>query len=232
MILTERKVLALLERPENLPVALQLKEWIDQLRKDPDAPSAASELLNDAEALATAQEIARLLEQARMRIHARFWTQVQIALDARIRNRADHASWKTALSLTPGDDWVAILRADGDPYKSPQICVEALYGHCYLGFCTYAKSGTYRALEKALAADGYRSEDKWPGYKFLQAFGLSALSGRPDDKIHLNSDNRTRAHPLATRIAELTFDLFERYAKDLRALKSGRAKSSRPARSR
>jgi hypothetical protein len=117
------------------------------------------------------------------------------------------------------DNSVTICPRDGDRHACPQISADELYTYCHYGIWVPRKGKSIRALEGQLAADRFNVEDmKWVGYRYFDKIGLPALSGRPEAVLQINRDNRTRARPLATQVAELMWYLFERYAKQVHAL--------------
>jgi hypothetical protein len=223
------ELLKLLEQPENLPVALQFREWMGAVEPRPDAPKEARLLLANPQNWDTAREIVNLLRQAPFRAYTQFWEHVEAALNSRLKNRDDMADWRVVLSLQRSmtSTYLSIAPKKRHIEQGARVCAEDLARKCFFGVFVGERGAATRSLEVALRHDKYKPGKTYAGYRYFRDLGLSAFGGLSDDLLRINADNHTQARPVAASVADFMWTLFERYAKDIDALNFARTKRPR-----
>jgi hypothetical protein len=223
------ELLKLLERPENLSVALQFRNWMGATEPRQDAPQEARLMLANRQNWDTAREIVALLGQTPFRAYSVFWEQVEAALNSRLKDRDDRTEWRVVLSLPRKltSTYLSIAPRRKHIEAGAQVCAEDLARKCYFGVHVGQRTAATRPMGAALRHDKFKPSKTYAGYRYFRDLGLSAFSGLADDLLRINADNHAQARPVAASVADFMWTLFERHAKDIEALNFAGTRRSR-----
>lgn len=213
------RILDLIQQPDNLRVAYEIADWIEDGQVSASAPKEARTFLEPVQHVETAAYIQGCLKDIETRIFTVFWQGVADRLSASLKDAQLNSAWRVWLSerLMDPSSYLAIAPA-GDEYDSQkfQVAAESLCGtggQCFFGIWPIDVR-----LAQELRSEGFATNKQWTCWRYFRSLKLPEFRRGRDDALRLNADNASADRPIMQAVSEVMWQLFKTHRPRLEQL--------------